>query len=76
LLSLPLINYLANTGIDLGPSGTSIMGLAWDPVMRAVITRSSFTGPIMMLAIVVGLAILYPALKAAWIRPIRAMHHR
>ncbi len=29
-----------------------------------------------MFIVIVSLAILYPALKAAMIRPVRAMHHR
>jgi ABC-type lipoprotein release transport system permease subunit len=29
-----------------------------------------------MLIAIVFLAVLYPALKAAWIRPVEAMHHR
>lgn len=77
LLSIPLILYLTNTGIYLGSEGgLEMMGLAWDPTMRALFTVDSFTRPIVMFIVIVSLAILYPALKAAMIRPVRAMHHR
>jgi ABC-type lipoprotein release transport system permease subunit len=77
LLSIPLIIYLTNTGIYLGSEeGLAVMGLAWDPNMRALFDVQSFTRPIVMFVVIVSLAILYPALKAALIRPVRAMHHR
>jgi len=77
LLSIPLIFYLTNTGIYLGSEeGLAVMGLAWDPVMRARFGVQSFTRPIVMFVVMVSLAILYPALKAALIRPVQAMHHR
>lgn len=77
LLSIPLIYYLTTEGIYLGSEeGLSLMGLAWDPRLRAMFDLQSFTRPIVMFIVIVGLAILYPALKAALIRPVRAMHHR
>ena len=77
LLSLPLLQYLSNKGIDLGlSSGIAIMGLAWDATLRAVVTPATMIGPVVMLLVVVGLAIVYPAFKAALIRPVQAMHHR
>jgi len=77
LFSIPLIIYLTNTGVYLGSEeGLAVMGLAWDPNMRALFTVQSFTRPIIMFIVIVSLAILYPALKAAMIRPVRAMHHR
>jgi ABC-type lipoprotein release transport system permease subunit len=44
--------------------------------MRALFDVQSFTRPIVMFVVIVSLAVLYPALKAALIRPVRAMHHR
>ena len=77
LLSIPLIFYLTDTGIFLGSEEClAVMGLAWDPNMRALFDVQSFTRPIVMFIVIVSLAILYPALKAALIRPVRAMHHR
>ena len=76
-LGTPLLLYLAETGINLGPEGgMAIAGLAWDPVMRAEISRGTFTGPVTMFVIVVALAVLYPALKAALIKPVSAMRHQ
>jgi ABC-type lipoprotein release transport system permease subunit len=77
LLSIPLMYYLTNTGIFLGSEeGLAVMGLAWDPNLRALFDVQSFTRPVVMFTIIVALAVLYPALKAAMIRPVRAMHHR
>jgi len=77
LLSIPLIYYLTTEGIFLGSEeGLSLMGLAWDPRLRAIFDVQSFTRPIVMFIVIMSLAILYPALKAALIRPVRAMHHR
>jgi ABC-type lipoprotein release transport system permease subunit len=77
LLSIPLIIYLTNTGIYLGSEeGLAVMGLAWDPTMRALFEVQSFTRPIVMFVVIVALAVFYPALKASLIRPVRAMQHR
>jgi putative ABC transport system permease protein len=76
-LSIPLILYLSSQGIYLGSEeGLEMMGLAWDPTMRARFDLQSFIRPIVMFVVIVSLAILYPAIKAAMIRPVRAMHHR
>ena len=77
VLSIPLIFYLTETGVYLGSEeGLAVMGLAWDPNMRALFDLQSFTRPIVMFVVMVSLAIIYPALKAALIRPVRAMQHR
>ena len=77
IFSIPLIRYLSKQGIDLGmESGTSLLGLAWDPVIYAVINIETFFIPIIMFTFIVALAVLYPAGKAALISPIKAMYHR
>jgi ABC-type lipoprotein release transport system permease subunit len=76
LVSLPILWFLVRVGIDLGSlAGTSVIGVAMDPVWRAAVDRSVFIRPIATLLAVVSLAVVYPALKAALIRPVEAMHH-
>lgn len=77
LLAWPALLYLRDVGIDMGRlGGMSAMGVAFDPVWRAVITPESFSRPIVTLLIIVALAVLYPAIKAATIRPLDAIQHR
>jgi hypothetical protein len=76
-LSLPGLWYLARVGLDMSAmGGVSIQGIVWDPIWRAHVEASTFFGPVITLVIVVGIALTYPALKAAAIRPVQAMHHR
>jgi len=75
-LAVPSLWYLSNTGINLAQlGGVTIMGIAWDPVWRAAVQADIFTRPILVLVSIVAAAVFYPALKAALIRPIDAMHH-
>ncbi len=75
-LSVPGLWYLIEVGINMGSlSGLSIMGLALDPVWRAEVNINTYTTPVLTLVGIVLAAVVYPALKAAWIRPIKAMHH-
>ena len=76
LLSLPGLWYLATTGIDMGTlGGMNVMGLALDPVWRAVVSAKTFVGPMATLFLIVFFAVLYPAVKAARISPVEAMRH-
>jgi putative ABC transport system permease protein len=76
VLGIPGIYYLAHVGIDMGMlAGTSIMGIAMDPIWRAAIHPRVFTTPVVMLVVIVLLAVLYPAAKAALIQPVEAMRH-
>ena len=76
-LGVPGLIYLTKTGIDLGSlAGISIMGIAMDPIWRAAVSARTFTGPISTLLVVVSAAVLYPAVKAAVIRPVDAIRHR
>ena len=76
LCAVPVILYLQDTGLDLQSlAGVSVMGIAMDPIWHAVVTVDVFTTPVVMLAVVVLIAVLYPAIKASAIRPVEAMHH-
>ncbi len=77
ILSIPNLWYLSNSGINMGTlGGMSIMGLAVDPVWRGVVNVNTFISPVLILIIIVFFAVLYPSLKATWIRPMEAIRHQ
>ena len=77
VLSIPLLWYLTTVGIDTGRmSGMSIGDVAWDSTWHSQISVDTFRGPIVMLIVVVAFASLYPALKAAFIKPVEAIHYQ
>lgn len=77
VLALPGMYYLTTTGIDiLGGADMSFGGVAFNSIWKAEVNRATFSGPIIMLIIVVGFAIIYPSVKAALIKPIEAMRHQ
>jgi ABC-type lipoprotein release transport system permease subunit len=77
LLALPGMWYLQTYGIDMGGvGGTDMLGVAMRPVWFGVYEPQYLTTPIVMFLFVVFTAVLYPALKASWIRPVEAMHHQ
>jgi putative ABC transport system permease protein len=76
-LSVPGLWYLTTTGINMGSlGGMAAHGMAFDPVVRAAVTGNVIVGPPIVLAFIVFVAILYPAIKAAMIRPIEAIYHK
>ena len=76
-LALPGMWYLGNFGINVGKlGGMSAMGLAMRPVWHGIYNAATLRGPLLMLIVIVFLAVLYPALKAALIRPVDAMRHQ
>lgn len=76
-LAVPALIYLRDVGLDLSSlAGVTIMGIALDPVWRAVITPDGFRLPILTLIVIVVLAVAYPAVKAALISPVEAMRYR
>jgi len=77
-LGLPVSLYYQRHGIDLsGWTGTgTIMGVAIEPVWYCRVTPSTVFTPVVFLFIVAALAVVYPAVKAAVIRPVEAIHYR
>ena len=77
LMAAPLLYYLVHHGIDIASlSGASIQGIAYNAEWHAAIDRATFSGPIVMLLIAVAIAMTFPALKAARLQPVDAMHYR
>jgi len=70
--------YFQVNGIDLSgiASATSIGGVALDPVWYAYVTPAALLRPVVFLMAVALLAVIYPAVKAALIRPVAAIHYR
>ncbi len=76
-LALPGLWYLRSVGIDMGRlGGMAVMGVMIDPVWRGVVEPRVFIDPLLTLLFVVALAAVYPAAKAAWLSPVKAIHHR
>jgi ABC-type lipoprotein release transport system permease subunit len=78
LSGISLSRYYESHGIDLSSlaEGASIGGVAVDPIWRAYLTPRAVTVPVSFLFIIAFIAVLYPAVKAALIQPVRAIHHR
>lgn len=76
---LPLALYFSRHPIDFSrfvQSSSTIAGIAFDARWYCVVTVNSVVLPILFLYLVAGLAILYPALKAALLKPLSAIYHR
>jgi len=76
-LALPALWYLTRVGIDMGAlAGTDVMGMVMMDTWYAVVSPQVFAQPVLMTVVVVALAVLYPAARAARIRPVEAMRHQ
>jgi ABC-type lipoprotein release transport system permease subunit len=77
-LGLPVSLYYQRHGIDLsGWTGTgTIMGVAIEPIWYCRVTPSTVIMPVAFLFVVAALAVVYPAVKAAVIRPVQAIYYR
>ena len=81
LFALSLGGWLAlrlqDRGIDFSDTATntSFAGIAMDPVWRASVSVHSLAYPIGFLIVMTLLAVIYPAIKAALIKPVDAIQH-
>jgi ABC-type lipoprotein release transport system permease subunit len=77
-IGLPISLYLQDHGINLmgRSNGMVISGIAMDPVWSSHVTVKSVVDPIAFMALIVMIAVIYPGLKAAMIRPLKAIYHR
>lgn len=77
VLALPVMYWLTTEGLQIaGLAGVSMMGMTMPPVWHGVYTLDVVAVPVVMLFGIVLAAVVYPAAKAAWIRPVEAMHHQ
>jgi putative ABC transport system permease protein len=73
-LSLPGLWYLTEYGLNLeSMAGVTMLGIAMNPLWRGEVSAFTFTGPVFTLLVIVAIAVIYPAIKAALIRPVEAM---
>lgn len=77
LLGVSVTWYFEQNGLDLSSlsEGISFAGIALDPVWYAAMSVESLLSPILFLFVIAAVAVIYPALKAAVIRPVDAIHH-
>jgi ABC-type lipoprotein release transport system permease subunit len=77
LLALPVMYWLSTEGLQIaGLAGVRMMGMTMPPVWHGVYTLDVVAVPLVMLFGIVLAAVVYPAAKAAWIRPVEAIHHQ
>ncbi len=75
--SVPALWFVTTRGIDVGQlGGTAIMGVSMDQVWTGALDAATIAGPVVILLFIVLLAVLLPAVKAARISPIEAIHHQ
>ncbi len=75
--ALPGMWYLSEVGINVGAlGGTAAMGVVMRQVWYGIYDVGTVQGPVIMLVVIVFLATLYPAFKAAYMSPAEAMRHR
>ncbi|MEW5851772.1 MAG: FtsX-like permease family protein [Myxococcota bacterium] len=76
VVGTPALWYLSVYGVDMGAlAGVSAMGLAMVSNWHAVVSVPGILTPFLIMLVVVSVAVLYPALKAALIQPVKAIHH-
>jgi ABC-type lipoprotein release transport system permease subunit len=74
--ALPALLYFRDVGVDIAiMADVSVMGLTLSNVWHAAIAPPVIATPILTLLVIVVVAVLYPAFKAALIQPVEAMRY-
>jgi len=78
ILGISLSWYLQQYGLDMTSlaDGMTFAGIALDPVWYAEMSLSSALIPIGFLFVMAAVAVIYPAVKVALMRPLEAIHHQ
>lgn len=77
IVALPAMAYLSIYGINMGQmGGMNVAGMSMAQIWYGIYTLESSMVPVIMLIFMAGTATIYPALKAAWIKPVTAMRHQ
>lgn len=75
-LAAPCAVWLARVGLNVGAlSGTSMLGMAFPPRWKGIYTPETVAGPVLVLLLIVSGAVIWPAVKAARLRPLDAMRY-
>lgn len=75
VLASPGMWYLSTHGINVGVlGGVQMVGMTMPTIWHGIFTVETASVPVVMLFFIVLGAVGYPALKAAWISPVEAMH--
>jgi ABC-type lipoprotein release transport system permease subunit len=78
LLLVPSLWYLREVGLNVAAmaGGFTFAGIVFDPIWKAHLTSYVFVSPVVTLFVIVFFGTLYPALKAARLTPVEAIHHQ
>lgn len=76
-LGTPLAFYMESHGLDLTSFAGDISfgGIAMETVWYAQVTPAAILQPVLFMILLTALAVVWPALKAALIRPVEAFRH-
>ncbi len=77
-VGVPVVRHFETHGIDLtalSPGG-AIAGIAFEPIWYCKLTTDALTTPVWFMFVVVFGAVLYPAVKAALLKPLDAIHYQ
>jgi ABC-type lipoprotein release transport system permease subunit len=78
VLLVPSLWYLHRVGLNMAmmAGGFTFAGIVFDPIWKAHLTSYVFVSPVATLLVIVFLGTLYPALKAARLTPVEAIHYQ